>query len=152
MTQVMADMLVESLNEALETTMFMMALPAAEELPSPDESVLVTMGFSGSVNGRVQLLAGRELLGFMAANALGVDPDDPEADSKRIDGFKELLNIICGLLLPRLTDMSANVCDLTIPDAMEFTSPQQWNDAIAQYEMSVWDVEGQPFAIGCVLE
>ncbi len=151
MTQMSADIMIESLNEALETMMFMMALPAAEELPAPEESVLVTMDFSGVVKGQVRLLAGKELLGVMAANALGLDPDDPEADTKRIDGFGELLNMTCGLLLPRLVDMTTHVCDLSVPRAQEFTSSQQWRDAIAQHEMSVWEVEGRPLAIGSTI-
>ncbi|MBN2211541.1 MAG: chemotaxis protein CheX [Sedimentisphaerales bacterium] len=152
MTQVSTDVMIEALNQALETMMFMMALPAAEELPVPAESVLVTMGLSGAVNGKVRLLAGKDLLGAMAANALGVDPDDSEAGAKRIDGFGELLNMTCGLLLPQLADMTTHVCDLTIPEAQEFTSPEQWHDAVAQFDMTIWDVEGRPLAVGCAVK
>ena len=41
MKQMTTDIMIESLNEALETMMFMMALPAAEEFPAPRELSLI---------------------------------------------------------------------------------------------------------------
>ena len=98
------------------------------------------------------LLADKELLGVMAANALGVDMDDPEADAKRVDGFKELLNMACGLFLPRVTDMTTHLCELTIPEARELSSPEQWHEAVTEFDLTVWDVDGHPLAVGCRIQ
>ena len=147
MIQTSDEVLLESLNEALETMAFLTALPAEEELPSPEQSVVVTMRFEGPNSGSFQLAGGRELTQYMAANALGLDPDDEEVQDKDIDAFKELLNTTCGLLLPQLADLDSDAFNITTPDAEILDSPQAWDEYIAQPGVSVWDVEGMPIAI-----
>ena len=88
MLKITNDVLIEALNEALETTAFMMALPPEEELPTPSRGVLVCIDFNGPVSGTVELWAPSEFAQMMTANVMGLEPDDEEAQSKSMDAVK----------------------------------------------------------------
>ena len=60
------EVLVESLTEALETIAFMMALPPEEELPEPEQGMLVTIEFNGPISGAIELWTGTELAQMLA--------------------------------------------------------------------------------------
>ena len=47
-----------------------------DEFDSPPESVLVHMDFTGPICGRAELLASSELIQMVAANVMGIEPDD----------------------------------------------------------------------------
>lgn len=138
--------LCESISQVLERMAFMMLLPPEEEMPSPEQSVEVTIEFRGQVSGQVHLLAGTDLIEMIAANFIGVEPFDPEASEKRVDGFKEILNTVCGTLLPRLADSPADVFDISIPEAREYNRPYQWDALVQDNDATVMECEYNPFA------
>jgi chemotaxis protein CheY-P-specific phosphatase CheC len=146
MLKVTNDMLIESLTEALETTAFMMPLPPEDELPTPTQGVLVRIDFNGPVNGTIELWAGMEFAQMMAANIMGLEPDDPEAQSKGIDAVKEIVNIIGGVLLAKLTDSPADMFNLTVPQSQEDLNSESWEQYLAQDDVTVLDVDGFPVA------
>ena len=140
------EILTESISEVLEKMAFMMLMPPEEPLPSPEQSIRVTMRFTGLVSGQIDLLAGNELIEMMAANFMGVEPDDPEANDKRVDAFKEILNTVCGVLLPRLASSPADVFDITIPEAQEINTPEEWDALIQENDAIVMDCDFNPLA------
>ncbi len=147
MLEVTNDMLIESLSEALETTAFMMPLPPEEELPAPSQGVLVRIKFNGPVSGTVELWAGSEFAQMMAANMMGLEPDDEETQSKSTDAVKELVNIIGGVLLTKLADSPADMFNLTVPQAEEDLNSESWEQYVAQDDVTVLDVDGFPVAV-----
>lgn len=146
MPEVMKNVLIEALTEALETTAFMMPLPLEDELPSPTQGVLVKIDFVGPVSGSIELWAGSEFAQMLAANVLGIEPDDAEAQEKGIDTVKEMVNIIGGVMLTKLAGSPADVFNLTVPQAQEQLDAESWEDYVAQDDVTVLDVDGFPVA------
>ena len=133
---------VEALCEAVETMAFMVAIPPEEELPPPTQGVLVRMSFSGPVSATVELLAGTDFAQMLTANVMGLDPTDEDAVTQYRDGFKELLNTTCGVLLPMLARTPEDVFDLTVPEAQDFDGQEFWDTYVAHDETAVVDVDG----------
>lgn len=140
------DILTESISEVLEKMAFMMLMPPEEPLPNPEQSIRATICFSGVVSGQINLLAGNELIEMMAANFMGVEPDDPEANEKRTDAFKEILNTVCGVLLPKLASSPADVFDITIPEAHEINTQEEWDTLIKENDAVIMDCDFNPLA------
>lgn len=151
MPAVQKNVLIDSLTEVLETTAFMMAIPPEEQLPTPEKVVLVSIDFTGPVNGTIELCAGSEFAQMLAANVMGLEPDDQEALEKSTDAIKELVNITAGVLLTKLTNSPANIFNLTVPTAQEEPDPNFWQQYITQNEVTVLDVDGFPVAIGLLI-
>lgn len=149
MLQTTDDMLVEVLNQAMETMTYTMALPPGDDLPLPEKSLMVSMQFFGPTNGTLQMMTGLDLARQMTANALGIDPGDEDAKAKQEDGFKELLNTTCGLLLPHVGDVAHSIFDITVPSVTLYETVEGWNAFVAQPGTSVWEVDGQLIAIRC---
>ena len=152
MLEISDNILVESLSEALETMAFMMVMPPEEELPAPEQSIRVDMNFTGPVRGKVELMAGLDFTWNMAANVMGLDPDDEEAKSKGTDAFKELVNTVCGVLLPKLASSPKDIFDVSIPKAQNFETTDDWNNFIAQSDVRVLDVDCQPVAVRLTID
>lgn len=79
---------------------YIMTEPVADEAATSDEPMVeATVRFSGPRDGRL-LLTGS--LGFgrvLAANLLGVEPDDPDVADRSLDALGEILNVLSGVLL-----------------------------------------------------
>lgn len=146
MLETTEQVLMESLTEALETMAFMMVMPPEEEMPTPNESVKGQMDFIGPARGTIELLAPLEFTQAMAANVLGIDPDDSEAAGKSIDAFKELINTTCGVLTPKLSSSPTDVFDFSIPQAESYPSTEEWEKFVAQENVLILDVDGFPVA------
>jgi hypothetical protein len=58
--------------------------------------------FSGPSSGTVSLATSAELSTALAANLLGIEPDDPDAGARARDAIGEMLNIIAGVLIGEL--------------------------------------------------
>ena len=134
--------LTEAITEALETMAFMAALPPEEQLPTPDQCVLASIGFNGPTCGNIEMLAGMEFTWIIAANVMGIDCDDQEAQIQGTDAFKELLNTTCGVLLPRLASTSADVFNVTIPEAKNSSLGTDWELFVSQGGVTLLDVNG----------
>ena len=87
--------------EVLETMAFMFADPYEnEEIPEeiPD-AIKASMEFCGEEGfGAISLTVPAEMCMELASNILGMEPDDPNSQSKAEDALKELLNVITGRL------------------------------------------------------
>jgi CheY-specific phosphatase CheX len=58
--------------------------------------------FSGPFRGTLLLSASPELLEPLATNMLGLEDGECPSQEQKQDAFKELLNVICGNLLPKI--------------------------------------------------
>lgn len=107
MNQDHANILTESAMEVLEMIAYLCPLPVTEEtgsngLDSKGKSNCIGITFQGPVSGKLFITLPDLLSRIIAANMLGIDENDPELQQKSIDATKELLNIICGNVLPKL--------------------------------------------------
>ncbi|MDQ7006664.1 MAG: chemotaxis protein CheX [Acidobacteriota bacterium] len=75
--------------------------------------------FSGPLVGEMTLRLSRDLLGDLAANFMGTDT--PPAEDVQHDALGEVVNIICGNVLPALTE-EEGVFDITHPEPLETTA------------------------------
>lgn len=73
-----------------------------------------TISYHGSESGSLRLSCPTEFAALLAANLLGIDPQDRDAETKAEDAVKEFMNIVCGQLITTWYG-SEQVFDLTIP-------------------------------------
>ena len=146
-----SELLAESFSQTIETMAFMMALPPDEELSGPEESVKVHMSFSGPISGRVELVAGMEVLISAAANIMGLEPDDPLAREKAVDAFKEILNTTCGILLPRIATSPSDIFNITIPEEEYFYTNSMWSEYVTQPDVVLLEIDYSPVAVKMVM-
>jgi chemotaxis protein CheY-P-specific phosphatase CheC len=74
----------------------------------------------GTERGTLLFLCNQEFARQLAANLLGIDPDEEDADLKGHDAVKEFMNIVCGQFVTAVHG-SEQVFDLTIPAVQELS-------------------------------
>lgn len=80
---------------------------------NPDGSQ-ASVGFRGPFRGELVMdICSADLL-EVAANMLGLEPGDPIGSEERQDALKEVLNVVCGNLLPAIAGKTA-VFDIDAP-------------------------------------
>ena len=112
--------------EVLEKQTFMFAEPCESgDLESESGRFLrAQMGFSGPVVGDLEVVAPFEMCAALAANALGVEPEDESAGQYAADTFMEFLNVACGQLLTTIYG-TGEVFWLS-PPRVEVLNPAGW--------------------------
>jgi hypothetical protein len=87
--------------DTLEKLAFMFAVPLEGPAPaSKRELATGRVRFSGPLCGGMQLSLSRSLLAELAGNMLGVDDASALSADEQHDALCELINVICGNLLP----------------------------------------------------
>jgi len=124
-------------EEQFEQLAFMFPV-SAEELPDgpPNFAAHAKVGFSGPSAGRVLLAAEGQILPPLAANMLGLDEGEP-SEAEQTDALKELLNVICGNLLPEIAGAEA-VFDVQAPEVLD--GPAEFEAACGRADAVVADV------------
>ena len=106
MNQSYSEMVTESVVDIFEKVAFLFPFPIEEtEERCPDEDgqmICIGITFNGPNNGEFIISLPKELTKEISANMLGVDEDDPDVEQKSIDAAKEILNIVCGNMLPKI--------------------------------------------------
>jgi len=141
------DWLLELFAAVLESVafMFLVAHDDAEDPPPPGEFFRSRMSFSGAVSGVLSLTVPRMLAAQMAANAMGIEPDDPVALSHDADIVGELLNITCGHVVEALAGSEPIALE---PPVVTRHDADKWRELTCD-PMRVWcHIEGQPVMIG----
>ncbi|NLH49749.1 MAG: chemotaxis protein CheX [Myxococcales bacterium] len=86
----------------LEEAAFIFAEPAEDDAPLESPTINAQLDFRGPSNGRLLLRASPEFAVLLAANLLGVEPDEPDALTRRQGAVGEILNMIAGALMETL--------------------------------------------------
>ena len=93
-------------EEVFEELTFVLVMPedgSVDHDDRPDSPDWIAgIRFDGPFSGALFLRATAELGPMIAGNMLGLDDDESPTAAQIEDAFKELLNVICGNLLPRL--------------------------------------------------
>lgn len=141
----------EALTEVLERMAFMFAEETTrEELPPLEGPAwLAYMSFKGHGAGTIRLWVPANLCPEMAANVLGLEPDDELCQERGADALKELLNVTCGKLL---TDLYGEkfVFDL-LPPVTEALDADGWAKALEDENNAAFVVEDRPVLIAIQL-
>jgi len=128
-------------SEVLANLAFMFSDDEPAETPPGEVWLETTIGYQGPKSGNLCFWCTRSFSVLLAANLLGIDPDDADAESKADDAVKEFMNIICGQLVTALHG-AEEVFQLSIPEIRELPeSPELLDEPGA--EESTLSVEGQ---------
>lgn len=137
-----ANLLTEVLSQALETMAFMDVMPDEEDLPTPDNTILAEINFTGPKHGTLEILAGLDLAKIFAENIGALDDAD---DEDAFDAIRELSNVTCGLLLPMIAAELSDVFDMTVPTVKSGNETPQWSEFVS--DSCVLNVEDHLVAI-----
>ncbi len=86
--------------ETLEEAAFVFTEPSEGNLPWSEDKVLeARLDYGGEATGTLMMAATTDSLMEIASNLLGVEPDEPDVETKQADAFGEMLNIIGGVLV-----------------------------------------------------
>ena len=115
-----------------------------EKLPAPtaaDVWLETEISYHGPQSGTLRFWCTREFSVTLAANLLGINPDDDDAGDDANDAAKEFMNIVCGQLITAIHGTEA-VFDLTLPTLRELPETPQFSDDGGPHSATLF-VEGQ---------
>ena len=95
------EMLTEVLSSVLEEAAFFMIEPETAPADYDGEVFSATIDFEAVRGGQLRLTASRNLARNLAANMLGIDPNDAEADEQGRNALGEILNVLGGAFITR---------------------------------------------------
>jgi CheY-specific phosphatase CheX len=103
MEQQLKRVLTEVANETLEKLAFLFAFPDDERDGDGQEpAVIGRVGFNGHFDGSLLMIVSESVIPELAANMLGLEDDAEISTAEQQDAFKEILNVICGNVLPAI--------------------------------------------------
>ena len=112
-------MLARVAEETFEALTFM--YPVGEDESPADANVSAEVTYDGPSSGRLVLTVSQNMLPAVATNMLGLDFDEVPTSDQQTDALREVLNVICGNLLPVLYSQR----DVFNVDAPQVLSPAQ---------------------------
>ncbi|MGB8932001.1 MAG: chemotaxis protein CheX [Anaeromyxobacteraceae bacterium] len=101
MSEPTPQLLTEVLSSVLEEAAFFMIEPEAVPAAYDVDVFSATIDFEAVRGGQLRLTASRNLARNLAANMLGIDPNDPEADEQGRNALGEILNVLGGAFITR---------------------------------------------------
>lgn len=113
-------LLLQTVDKALSELAFMIpGEVGTEKLYSQNWDHLCKVDFSGPFSGELHVGITNSMLMPLAENMIGVEPgaELPEGVCE-LDALKELLNVICGNLLPEIEGQEA-VFDISAPEVLQ---------------------------------
>ncbi len=142
-------LLTQALTQTLETMAFTTAIPVDEDMLIPQKTILAEIRFTGAKEGKIQILAGIDFCKVLAENIAAID----EANSQNaLDALKELANVTCGLFLPMVVSSTADVFDVTVPEAESCDDSSQWDKFTTDKSSSILNIEGHAIAAKLTVE
>jgi CheY-specific phosphatase CheX len=99
-------------EEIFEKLAFMFSYPeegfeAEIDSPAAAPPVVTEVFFKGPFSGRLVMSLSPRLLPELAGNMLGADDNEATTPDQQYDALKELINVICGNLLPKIAGKQA---------------------------------------------
>jgi len=130
MNPALSHKLVEVTADTLEKLAFIFTFPA-EDAPATDgqNQEVVRVDFSGPFDGGIELSLPSSALSELAVNMMGADDSDDLSIEQQRDALKELINVVCGNLLPVLAGHTEEF-NLR-PPYMVSDESTVWNDSAA---------------------
>lgn len=114
-------------EETFENLAFMLVMPDDEPLDADGPQVTCEVDFSGPFGGRLYLRVSQMMLSPLASNMLGLDFDsDPPSPVQQNDALGELLNVVCGNVLPAIAGTEP-LFNVSAPKVLEDADlPTEW--------------------------
>jgi len=129
-------------EEILEKLAFMFSFPEDEggEI-NYDAVVAASVSFAGPFSGNLIMVVSEQILPELTGNMLGLDDKDETTLEQRHDALKELINVICGNLLPTIAGKHSifNVnAPVILPGGTNFSS-DDGNKPVSAVRLSIED-------------
>ncbi len=146
------EVLQKSVLRVIEQLTFMFGDPVAKEELDIDghKFVKAEMTFSGDQSGRICIAVPFEATTEIAANILGLEPEDHQSQEMTEDALGELLNVVCGHVVRDLSGAGAN---FTLhPPVTEELSATDMDSALLRDEYLGFELEDYPGLFGLMVE
>lgn len=115
-----------------------------DEVQAEGEAFMAaSIEFRGHKQGKLCLQTTHQLATELAANVLGIEPDDDDAIDQACDALGELLNVVLGRLLTEL-EGDAPVFDLSAPQVDASITRDQWQAMLDDPETVAFTIDDQP--------
>ncbi|KMQ50530.1 hypothetical protein CHISP_2523 [Chitinispirillum alkaliphilum] len=143
--------LLETLNTTFSTTMENMAFLFSDLLDKDcavfnDKTYYSSIiSFTGVSCGELRMAAPESTCCILAANMLGLEPEDQQVVNKAADAFKEALNIICGQFLTNVFG-EKEVFILSTPSLVKYGCEKAMRN-LNDENVLCFSVEEKPFLI-----
>ena len=146
------DQLCSTFMDVVEKLTFMFGeVVPKEEVDSPETPfTLAAMSFTGAVVGTLEVAVPTEITAEIAANILGLEPEDIESEAMMNDALGEMLNVVCGHVIMTLAGTDANFV-LNSPQ----TSPVEQNkydEMMTSDDYASLMLDDSPIFLGLKLE
>ncbi len=113
---------------------FMLSMPEPDDGTVAEETTTVSVEFSGPFGGQLIMTVNAEMLPELAENMLGLEPGEDALHDHGVDALKELLNVICGNLLPKIAGVEA-VFDVEGPQIIKLQESKSQTQANASVKL-----------------
>ncbi len=96
--------------EVVEQLTFMFGEPEGKDQLEVDgiDFMTAAMSFQGDLNGELTIAVPDNITGEIAANILGLEPEDVQSEEMRCDALAEMLNVVCGHVIMAMAGTDAN--------------------------------------------
>jgi hypothetical protein len=119
-------------EETFESLAFMLLMPDDEDSPGESWAHVCRVDFTGPFGGTVFVAISPGMLEPLAANMLGIEPGEDTPEGVKLeDAIKELLNVVCGNLLPAIAG-SEEVFHIASPTLLDEPSVPQQVDGLEE--------------------
>jgi CheY-specific phosphatase CheX len=149
MPEIQQETALQALADALETMAFVTPTPPEGAPVVPPDAVVVSIRFTGRVNGQLRIGTSRQFGRAMVTNLLGESPEDGDGTQRADDFLMELANITCGLMIRRTLGKAEGI-EMALPEVAPVGEAGQWDRLIADAGQGVLDVEGFPVALSTI--
>ncbi len=146
------EQLCATFSEVVEQLTFMFG-----EVVSKDEAhapgtlfTQASMTFAGDLKGRLSVAVPSDTTAEIAANILGIEPEDIESESMMNDALAEMLNVVCGHVIMAMVGKDANF-KLAAPHT-DFVSEEQYAEMMASEDYATLMLDENPVFLGLKLE
>lgn len=104
------DTLIESASEVFETMMFMaLEKISPEEAQMAEDTLLSSITFTGALEGCLAICCASEDAKIIAANMLGMEPEDDISLEDICDAMGEVSNMVLGSIKKRIADVVGEI-------------------------------------------
>jgi CheY-specific phosphatase CheX len=133
--------------DVLERFAFMFGEPAEKTgFPAPGPGcIAAVIRFFGEQSGSMTVAVTGDTCAEIAANVLGIDPDDERVADSGADALKEVLNVACGHILTELAG-DKPVFDISIPETVALDG-LGWTSMLASDDTVALLVDGAPILV-----
>ncbi|MBN2724902.1 MAG: chemotaxis protein CheX [Deltaproteobacteria bacterium] len=115
--------LFEAVSQVFEEAVFALLEKSEDEISWDPDTMIASMNFKGPLSGVLYLCVPEEYSIEIAANLLGLEPDNEELEEKKSGAIKELLNMVVGIFINKVYGES-QAYHLGIPSMIELSQSE----------------------------